>query len=297
MFRSLEYNIKQGFTQLFRHRGMTLASIFAIIAMLLILGVFFVVTVNVNMISNSVKADYDEIEVFLEDSVTYDEAAAIMHKLNARPGVTNTTYRSQDDALQILRERWGESGYMLDSLGENPLPASILIEVDSLDNASQVATYAGTLEGIEDVQYYRQTVEKIAKITNFLQVASIIIMIFLVVVSIIIVSNTIRLTVNARAKEIFIMQYVGASNWQIRGPFLIEGILIGLIAAAVSTGLVLLIYSKIMTSVGNDILAIIQSPLVTVEYLTKNLAIIFACLGIAIGSWGSIISMRKFLNA
>lgn len=297
VFSSLGYNIKQGFIHIFRNRGMSLASIFSIVAMLLILGIFFTVTVNVNMFTEVVKDDYDQVEVFLDDDITKDEATGIMQKIATRSGVEDVEYRSPEDALEILKQRWGDSGYMLDSLGTNPLPASILITVGSLDDASQVATYAGSLRGVEDIQYYKETVDKISKITNFLQITSIIIMLFLVVVSIVIVSNTIKLTVFARRKEIHIMKYVGATNWFVRGPFLAEGIIIGLIAAAISTGLILLIYSKILTSVGDDILAIVQSPLISVEYMTTNLATIFGCLGVAIGAWGSIISMRKFLDA
>ena len=124
---SLLYNIKQGFIQIFRNRGMSLASIFSIVAMLLILGLFFVITVNVNLFTEVVKQDYDQVEVFLLEETTNAEAQELMAKIKARDGVTDVVYRTKDDALEIMKQRWGESGYLLDSLGENPLPASILI--------------------------------------------------------------------------------------------------------------------------------------------------------------------------
>jgi len=166
---SLFYNIKQGFIQIFRNRGMSLASIFSIVAMLLILGLFFVITVNVNLFTEVVKQDYDQVEVFLLEETTNTEAQELMAKIRARDGVTDVVYRTKDDALEIMKQRWGESGYLLDSLGENPLPASILISVESLDNAGAVAAYAGTLEGVDDIQYYQETVEKLTRITDFLR--------------------------------------------------------------------------------------------------------------------------------
>ena len=297
LLNSLVYNIKQGFLQIFRNRGMSLASIFSILAMLLILGMFFVITVNINLFTEVVKQDYDQIEVFLLDDTDKAQAEQLMTQIRTHEGVPDVQYRSKAEALEILKERWGESGYLLDSLGKNPLPASILISVESLDNAGEVAAYAGTLDGIEDVQYYQETVEKLTKITNFLQIGALIIMAFLVVVSVVVVSNTVKLTVFARAKEIRIMKYVGATNWFIRGPFLAEGIIIGMLAALISTGLIALIYKELIAAIGAQVLAIVSMPLISTQYMTGNMLIIFLALGMSIGACGSIVSMRKFLDA
>ena len=293
---SLWYNIKQALTQMVRNSGMSLASIFSILAMLLILGLCFVMVVNINLFTEVVKQDYDQVEVFLLDGVTREDAEDMMTRINAQPGVLDVTYRSKDEALDVLKTRWGESGYLLDSLGDNPLPASLLIEVNSLEDASRIAEYAGSIEGIDDVQYYQETVDKLTKITNFIQIGALAIMAFLVVVSIVVVSNTIKLTVAARSDEIMIMKYVGATNWFIRGPFICEGVLIGLIASIISTGLITLIYERVLDAVGDQIIAIISCPLVPVGFMASNMMIIFVALGCAIGAWGSLLSMRKYLD-
>ena len=297
MISSLFYNIKQAFVQIFRNRGMSAASIFSILAMLLILGLVFIIVVNINLFTEIVKQDYDQVEVFLVDGATEQQVQEVKSQIEAQPGVTSVEYRSQEDALKIMKERWGESGYLLDSLGDNPLPASLMISVDSLDNAGSVAAFAGKFDIIEDVQYYKDTVDKLTKITHFLQIAGMIIMAFLVVVSVVVVSNTIKLTVMARADEIHIMRYVGANNWFIRGPFMVEGIIIGLIASLIAGGAIALIYKQIVTAVGDQIFAIVSSPLISVQYMTVNLLIIFVALGCSIGAWGSIVSMRRYLKA
>ena len=297
MMGSLFYNIKQAFVQIFRNRGMSAASIFSILAMLLILGLVFIIIVNINLFGEIAKQDYDQVEVFIVEGSSMSDVDEVMDKLKRRDGVVDVHYRTEEEALEIMKDRWGENGYMLDSLEENPFPASIVITVDSLDNAADIAGYAGTFPIIEDVKYYQETVEKLTKITDFLRTACLIIMAFLVVISVIVVSNTIKLTVMARADEISIMRYVGANNWFIRGPFLVEGIVIGLISAILASLAVTFVYKEIVDIIGDQVFAIVSSPLISVRYMAVNLSIIFLALGCSIGAWGSIVSMRRFLKA
>lgn len=276
---------------------MSLASMFSIIAMLFILGIFFAIMVNLNLFTEVVKQDYDQVEVYLEETVTEDQAKEIMTTIETHGGVDSVEYRSQEEALLIMKERWGESGYLLDSLGENPLPASILIGVASIEDATSVSEYASSIEGVEDIQYYKETVEKLTAVTKWLQIGALVVMAFLIVVCVVVVSNTIKLTVFARSREIKIMKYVGATNWFIRGPFMMEGIALGIISAVVSTGLMTLLYSNVLKLIGNQIIAIVSTPLISASYMAVNMLIIFLVLGISVGAWGSIVSMRKFLDA
>ena len=202
----ISYNLKQALQQIGRNKGMSLASVFAITAMMLILGLFFVMTVNINLFTEMIKADYDQVEIFLEDTTDEGEAQSMMDQIKAHEHVLKVEYRDKEDALNILKKRWGENSYLLDSLGENPLPNSLLITVDSLESAGEVTDYVSSFDGIEDVKYYKETVEKLTTVTDFLQIACLIIMAFLVIVSVVVVSNTIKLTVFARSKEISIMR-------------------------------------------------------------------------------------------
>ncbi len=291
------YNIRQALIQIVRYKTTTLASLFAITAMMLILGLFFTLAVNLNLFTEMVKRDYDTVEVFLEDDVSEEDAKAIMNEVTGISGVSEVEYRSKAQALQIMRDRWGSSGYLLDSLGGNPLPNSILVTVQSLDAADAVNSQVSTIQGVESTKYYKETVDKLTKVTNFLQYGSMAIMLFLVLISIIVVSNMIKLTVFARAREISIMKYIGATNWFIRGPFLVEGIIIGMLSAGAAAGIVYVVYSNVVDIIGTKVMTILSSPLVPAEYLMHNILIIFVALGVGIGSTGSIISMRKFLEA
>ena len=292
----LFYNVKQALIQIVRYKTTTLASLFAITAMMLILGLFFTLAVNLNLFTEMVKRDYDTVEVFLNDDVSEEDAKAIMNEVTGINGVSEVEYRSKAQALQIMRDRWGSSGYLLDSLGGNPPPNSILVTVTSLDAADAVNSQVSTIQGVESTKYYKETVDKLTKVTNFLQYGSMSIMLFLVLISLIVVSNMIKLTVFARAREISIMKYIGATNWFIRGPFLVEGIIIGMLSAVAAAGIVYIVYSNAVEIIGMKVMTILSSPLVPAEYLMQNLLIIFLALGVGIGATGSIVSMRKFLE-
>jgi cell division transport system permease protein len=296
MINSVFYSIKQAFLQVSRNRAMSLASIFSISAMLLILGLFFIVVVNINMATEAAKQDYETVQVYLTDEVTAEEARQMTESFDRIDGVSETQYLDKDKALQQWKAKWGDSGYLLDSLGNNPLPNSILITVSQLEAADQVVEEAARAEGIEDVKYYKETVEKLLKITNFIQIGALIIMVFLIVVAVVVVSNTIKLTVFARSREIAMMKYVGATNWFIRGPFLVEGMLIGMISALISVVIIAFTYSKISELIGQDVFIILSTPMVPVSFMTINLISIFLSVGISIGACGSIISMRRFLD-
>jgi len=293
---SLGYNLKQAFQQIGRNFGMSMASIFAIVAMMLILGIFFVAMVNINLFTEMIKSNYDEMEVFLIDDIAGNQTTLLMNTVKDIDGVHSATYRSREEAMEIFKARWGETGYLLDSLGDNPLPNSIVVEVDSLETADQVHEALKELEGIEDIRYYKETVDKLTKVTGFLQKAMIIMMAFLVIVSIVVVANTIKLTVAARSREISIMKYIGATSWFIRGPFLLEGIIIGIVSSLIAAGVTYLLYLKFVDYAGQQILVMLGSPLVPAAYLAVNIVIIFLAIGVGIGGAGSVISMRKYLN-
>lgn len=293
---SLIYNIKQVVQQIGRNKGMSFASVLAITAMMLILGLFFVISVNINLFSEMIQKDYDYVEVYLKDDVDEKQVDNIKGKLENISGVKNIEYRSKQEALKIMKQRWGESGYLLDSLGDNPLPDSIVINAEDNETANNINKFAKKIDGVEDVKYYKETVDKLTKASNFLQYSAIVIMIFLIVVSVIVVSNTIKLTVLNRSKEISIMKYVGATNWFVRGPFLIEGIFLGIISSMIAAALTWLIYIQIEKLIGDDIMVILSSPLVPADYLAVNLLVIFLAIGVSVGASGSIVSMRKFLD-
>jgi len=296
MLNNIVYTFKQAFLQVIRNRAMSLASIFSIMAMLLILGVSFVVVVNLSVAMEKAKEEYDTIIIHLEDETPGWQIDNIMITLRSMGEVKDVSFLPKDDALEQWKKDWGNYGYLLDSLSKNPLPNGVIVKLADLEGADAVVGRASNFDGIFEIKFYRDTVEKLMRITNFIQMAAVIIMGFLIIICIVVVSNTIKLTVFARAKEINIMKYVGATNWFIRGPFLLEGMMIGVISAGLSAGFISFLYFKIIELLQADVTNMFKLQLVPVEFLTYNLFWIFIALGVSIGSCGSIISMRRFLD-
>ena len=296
MFSRLGYNIKQAFSQIGRNKAMSFTAVLAITAMMLILGLFFVAFINVDLFANVIKQDYNVVEVYLDTKIKDEGRAAVEEQLRTMSGVKELEYRSKEDALQIMKNRWGDNSYLLENLESNPLPDSYLVYVEDKNDADAISIAARGIPGVDDITYYQDTVEKLAKITDFIQTGSVIVMGFLVVISIIIVSNTIKLTVFNRSKEIGIMKYLGATDWFVRSPFIVEGITLGAVAALISGGSMYLIYTKLTELVGPDIMRVLSVPVVPAKYLITNLLIIFLALGVGIGTCGSIVSIRRFLD-
>ena len=290
------YAFRQTIKQVKRNKGMAFTSVFAIAAMLIILGIFMMIIVNINTAAEVVKQDYNNIEIFFKDSVKTDDILKLQKEIAKWKEVDEVKFRSKDDALKILKKRWGENGYLLNGLASNPLPNSLVLTVDKIEKSDAVAKKAEKVAGVEDVKYYQDTIKKLVSATRGFQIATVVIMAFLIVIATVVVSNTIKLTVFNRSDEIVIMKYVGATNWFIRAPFLLEGILIGIVSSLLASGIVMLIYKSISKAIGDKVLAILSTPMVPAGFLSVNIILIFMALGVSIGAWGSIISMRRFLD-
>ena len=294
--KNFRYAAAQAMKQIKRNKGMSAASVFAITAMMLILGLFFVIIVNVGQAAEGIRDDYNTIEVYYLDKTP---KAKIMKELSAVEkwkNVDSVKYRSKNDAMKIMKKRWGDNAYMLDSLGENPLPRSLVIKVKNIEKSDAVADKARKLKGIEDISYYKDTVDKLVRFTNGMQLAGALIIVFLIIVSLLVVANTIKLTVLNRSEEIQIMKYIGATNWFIRGPFMLEGMIIGAVSALVAALITALIYGRVVSAIGGGMEQLLSVPMIPAFDLTAVLFGIFLVLGIGIGALGSVISMRRFLN-
>ncbi|MDR0817235.1 MAG: permease-like cell division protein FtsX [Clostridiales Family XIII bacterium] len=288
--------IKQALSQIGRNIAMTFASLFSITAILLILGLFFIIVVNINNVSQSIKENFDTVQVNLLDATDEVQTQSLMNQFKPLPGVESVEFQTREQALDHLKEKWGDSGVALEGLPVNPLPNAIVVKVAKLEDAGAVVELAKKSEGVEKINYAQDTANKLIKVTGAIQSGALILIACLLFISIVVVSNTIKLTVIAREREITIMKYIGATNWYIRGPFLLEGMFIGLISAVISSGVVAIIYHNIIGKFGIDFAVMLSTGFVAEGFMIKNLIIIFIAIGISIGTCGSIISMRRFLD-
>jgi Cell division protein len=296
MNNAFGYSFRQAIKQTGRNRTMMVTSLFSITAMMLILGLFFILVVNVNTMTASIRNEFNVIEIFLLDEAENAEIYTMIGDIGKLDYVDDVSYISKEQALEEMKQSWDDKSYLLEGFNQNPLPRSLRVTMNDMEQAEALIDYIGKYSAVEDVKYGQTEVEKILKITNGIQIGALVLIMFLIIVSVVVVSNTIKLTVLARGQEIGIMKYVGATNWFVRGPFLIEGILIGIVAAIISAVLTTALYSVIVSNLGDRVLILFSTNFVPVGYLSGNLIVIFLALGISIGAIGSLISMRRFLE-
>lgn len=294
--KSLKYTIGESFKNIWRNGVMSVASTTSVAAALLILGVIFILIVNINSITSGAQEQYDSIQVYLVDSVGDAEVKALGEKIKQMDSVKSVRYETKDEALKKMQDSWQDNAYLLEGLENNPLPNSFEVRFSSLNAVPQVAEAIKTLDGVEDVKFYRDIIEKMTNLSAMIRNIGIVIIFSLLLLSTFIINNTIKLAVNARRREINIMKYVGATNWFVRWPFFFEGTLLGLLGSVIALVIVMVLYQYVYGIMANQFYALIAAYIVSPVEIFRDLLLIFGVIGMGIGALGSLMSMRKYLN-
>ena len=297
MIRTILYCLKQSVIQMWRHKGRAFTTVFSITCTLLILALFFFLTVNITFATEALKAQFNTIEVFLLETTTQEDAEVMIKSLDHMEEVDKVDYITKDQAMEEFKVSWGSKGYLLDGLASNPLPNSLRVTLTDISQGDFVAQICREFSGVEEVRYYATEVNKILKISDALQKICVVIIVFLIVISIFGVYNTVKLNVMSRQDEIMIMRFVGATNWFIRAPMLLEGVLLGTIAAGISLLITNEGYKRCIEMFDEQVKVLFSTGLVPAPFMMENLTWIFLALGISIGSIGSIFAVRRFLRA
>lgn len=295
-FRVIKNMIKQGFQGMWRNRSMGLASITSISSVLMILGLVLIMVLSINNLVMDTKTKFDEIQIYIADDVTDEKLTEIEDKIKNNDGVLSVMYESKEQALENWKEDWGDNAYLLVGIETNPLPNSYIIQLKNLEYADRVVDSIKDMDGIEKIQYNKEITENLILVSNYIRLGGIIITGILIFVSIFIISNTIKITVASRRREINIMKYVGATNDYIRGPFIIEGVLFGLIAALISIVIVYYGYGYFFDSIKETLFSMFTVVLARPEAIFSDIAIIFVAIGVGIGGLGSLLSLKRYLN-
>lgn len=296
-FRIFKHILKQGFTGMWRNRMMSFASIGSVTAVLMILGITLILILNINNISNVTKEKFDEIHVYLNDDIEDQQIHKLGETIKELDGVFTVIFQSKEQALQIMKEQWDEEGYLLEGFEEeNPLPNSYIIQLEDISYADKVVEHLEGYSSVEEVKYYKDIVDKLMSVAKFIRLGGLILIAVLILISVFIISNTIKITVAARKREISIMKYVGATNGFIRGPFIIEGLLLGLIGSILAVVFVNYGYKYLFTVISERLYILFTVYLVPYEMVYNDVMIISLAIGMGIGVLGSIISLKKFLK-
>lgn len=302
MFKnSFGYLVKEGLRNIRTNRQMSVASIGVLIACMVLIGGALMLSFNINSLMGYVES-FNEVVVWIDDDLGSAGTEMLKQEIAALPNITSNQYISKEDALKELGETLGSQSF-LDGFqqyaDENPLPASFRLKVDSLENLSETVKKLETLPGVESVESSNEVATTLMGIKTAIHVAGLTIVTILMVVSIIIIANTVRVTIFNRRREINIMKYVGATNAFIRFPFLVEGMVIGLISALIAFGLLWVGTHFLYQWVGQSAsgwLQLAYQSLIPFGSIAPQMLLGFAGAGVLFGMVGSFIFVGKYLK-
>lgn len=290
--RTFGYFFDSAGKSLIRNSWMTLASIGTVAVSLLVLGVFLLVAVNINAIAARVESQV-ELTAYI-GQMSAQQRNQLETQIRAVPGVASIHFVSKDEAWQRLLEWYGnDRGFLAGWEEDNPLRESFEIRAESSHRVPEVALAVAKLRGVEEVLYGREIVDKLLAITRVIRIVGIALMAGLALAAMFIIANTIRITVFARRREIGIMRFIGATDWFIRWPFVIEGLVLGVIGALLSASILAWGYYLAVRALFR---AMPFWPLVAPWPLLQQLALLLLFIGALIGVCGSGVSLRRYLD-
>ena len=302
-YNILTYHIGEGIRNLFKNKKSTVASLCIMMATMLMFGIFFIIGENINHIMKTIEEDQG-IQVFIIDSADSKEVQEIRDMISTIDGVASATVYTKQDALNQMKTKLKNNEELLEGYeGDNNIfPDSVIVKLTDLEKSAAVKEQINEIringeKYVDSIQSSDKTINALINIANGIKIVTGVLLILLIAISVFIISNTIKLTVHARRKEISIMKYVGATNSFIRWPFIVEGIIIGIISALITILIIYGGYTLIISKIVGVFSTIqVNISLLTFKDLYQLILIVYMALGIGIGVVGSSISMKKYLE-
>lgn len=294
---TIRYYFGESVRSLIKNRLMSVASILTVASCIFIVSVFYCVAANVDFFLSQLEGSI-EVAVFVDEDLTPEEVRALSEKIQALPHVITARYVSSQEALEEYSETLDDKKILEGFENDNPFRRSFNIEIDDLRYQTDViqALEGMQSEGIGNVRHSQGVADIALTVSNVVRAVCVVLIFILATISIVIITNTIRITVNARKTEINIMKYVGATDWFIRWPFVIEGVLIGLLGGLLPAVICWLGYNRVIILIreGLPILNFIQfRPGYDIFAYLFPFAML---LGVLIGMIGSLVSIRRHLK-
>lgn len=290
------YLIKEGYNNLNKHGSKTISTMLIICATMLILGIFIIILQNVNQNVQTLRLEQG-LQAFIEDKSTDEDVAYMEDQIKLIDGVSQVQYMSKSEAYEDAKQQFKDQDYFLDGLeGLDIFPASFIVKFTNIEEADTIKAAVEKIDGVYKVKYNADTIEaviSISKVANYFLLG---VGVVLLLVSVFIISNTIKLAVYSNKREIFIMRYIGATNSFIVKPFIVEGAIMGIVSALISFIVISIIYVYIYVAL-NSSYALGVFKFIPYSTIWYQILIAYILLGIFIGVFGSAISLKKYLKA
>mgnify|MGYP000005550149 CR=1 FL=1 len=295
--RTIRYIVKDGIANISKNKLMSLAAISIVVASLTIFGIFYILILNFEYNVMNLR-EQPEIQVFCDVNLDEVGVKLVENALTRNSKIKQITVVTKEQAFEKVKEMLGDDASVLEGIENDFLPVSFIVKLYDPEDSEQVMQEVEQITGVASVKYPQRTVEFISKFSNWVQFVSSILIFVLLVVSVFIISNTIRLTVFARRREISIMKYIGATDWFIRLPFIVEGVVLGIIGAIIAFLISGYGYSAIEGKLTNDLAKIGVNiiSLIKIHEIGTKIIAFYVILGCIVGAVGSALSIRKYLK-
>lgn len=289
------YLIKEGYDNLNKHGSKTVSTMLIICATMLILGIFIIILQNVNKNVETLRLEQG-LQAFIEDKATDEDIAYMEDEIRLIEGVSQIEYMNKSEAYEDAKNQFKDQEYFLDGLENLDIfPASFIVKFTNIEEAERITAEVEKIDGIYKVKYNADTIEaviSISKVANYFLLG---VGIVLLVVSIFIISNTIKLAVYSNKREIFIMRYIGATNSFIVKPFIVEGAIMGIVSALISFIVISIVYIYIYGAL-NSSYALGVFKFIPYSTIWYQILGAYVALGLFIGIFGSAVSLKKYLK-
>ncbi len=288
------YLSKMGLHNLVANRSMSLASISVLTLCLLLIGISFLLLVNMRTLVSDVEKQ-NVVVAFVKDGIDESSIEKVKTDLEAIPNVTEVKYVSKEEGFSEQLDEFGVEKDMIEGVIENPLPNSYRITVSNIAEFSQTLSSIEAVENVDSVRESQELINQISTLQKSLTFICVIIVVALIIVSLFIIANTIKITMVSRKVDIQVMKSVGATNMFICWPFMVEGISIGLISGLIAMTLTYA-FEKIEGNALNSLFSLFGSHVVAISDYWYLLIVGYFVSGMILGSFGSVVSIRKYLK-
>lgn len=288
------YLTKEGVRNVWSNRLMSVASVAVLTSCLLLIGVAIMLYANIDMALDDVQ-EQNIIMVYLDDNISEEDINTVGQDIRMISDIESAEFVSKEEAYQSQLESLGDDAKLMEGLEENPLPDSYEVYLKTLDHYDTVQESLKSINHVASVRGNSDLAEQVRQLSRAVTIISVGIIIMLLAVSLFIIANTVRVTMYNRRLEISIMKAVGATNWFIRWPFIIEGIIIGIVSGIVSEGLVWALYSLALRNIGN-VFQMLGNQSIPFSAYAGRMLVAFILVGILAGAVGSIVSMARYLK-
>lgn len=295
--RTARHIIKEGIVNTYRNILMSLASIMIVIATLVVFGFFLLIALNLELNINVLK-EQPQLEVFCNVELDDNQVKQVEEEVKNNTKVAKYEMVTKTQAFEKMKTRFGENSIILDGFDESILPVSFIINLKDPSQSAEAVEEFRNMSGVHEVSFHQKTIDMISKVTYWMRFISGFMIVILLIISVFIISNTIKITVFARRREINIMKFIGATDWFIRWPFVVEGVIIGILGAAIAFIISGVGYNALEGRFNKDLISLNLSlfKMLRVSDVWARLMLYYTVIGVVVGAVGSFLSIRRYLR-